>query len=496
LHYGLQFISLAQVFYDDVKTFVVEAAFGGRQVQEEVSTQLLNVNNLREILLSCLDSLTSKGLSRLVMFLTKGLTKSEKTRKKMTKEIKKSIPGFLRDLHSNHEKTCFTELFQQHAAAIEMLGRLKDLPTEALLAMNRKLRGIPAALPDLQKKKNGRSRDELIYMVRSASQEMLSKLGASGRNNLQEPLAKALAVAGLSLKLEGCHCYFLTEFVKTSPEIELLQNEIIKAIWLLKKKVSVLELEGLQNLLDSSASVSKRSLRTSMKKLFTEYLFECNDLDSIPQNMRTALTIINKRCQLSPDNYSLEHVIDDNIECILRVSSGIKQLVWDSIPNHGFDENFADAYMEEASESEDDDNVDISPRQLEIPGPSSMYSENDEESVAECMPLECESDMTTNECCSSPFQTQEAGNHTGLDDHILCKNLYLDIQEASDETSMVACNLIDHLLERMARVDLNQNDNSYLRGDCGSQQDPGIEAIADVSVSLPPLSLLIVSCSI
>ncbi|CAN0923092.1 hypothetical protein LINGRAHAP2_LOCUS33394 [Linum grandiflorum] len=440
------------------------------------------MNNMKEIVMCCLDSLTSKGLYLLSMFLTKGLPKAEKTRKKLREEIKKSIPGFLRDQRSNPEKLetlrqlsqllsdrenirldCCTDAFQRQIAAFQMLCRLKDLPTEALFAMRRKLRGIPAELPHLPKRRHGWSRDTLIHKIKKTSRKMLSELGTDWRNGLHEPLAKSLAVAGLSLKLKRCPDYYMTEFANFPQEVEMLQNEIIKAIWLLEAKVTMSELQSLQDLFDPSGTVSKRSLRTFMKKLLAEYLFECDELDSIPQELLKALAIINKSSRVSPDKYS-NRIIDEEIECILGVSSGIKQLVWDLTPDHGFDEDFADAYMEEQSDPEDDESDGISLLKPGSPSsrPAPMDSENDGESVAEYTPLECESGIT--EGCDTPCQTQEAESHPGpdsvLDDQIPRNNLYLEIQEAADEASMVSYNLIGHLLEALARgerLDLDSN---------------------------------------
>src|SRR5262249_23615315 len=153
---------------------------------------------------------------------------------------------------------------------------------EALLAVRRKLRGAPASIPCLQKRKRGNSRDSLIHDIRKISEEMLSELGEG--DELQEPMAKALATAGLSLKLtKGCLNFSITDFNQFSPQIRALQDEISKAIWLVKrKKVRLPELKSLQLLLDPKSDVASRSLRTTMKKFLTEYLFECNELDTIP----------------------------------------------------------------------------------------------------------------------------------------------------------------------------------------------------------------------
>ncbi|CAI0436272.1 unnamed protein product [Linum tenue] len=518
------------VFYDSVKTFV-EQAFGVHHVEREVKTtcQFLNVNNIEGILLSCLDSLTTKGLYLVSMFLTKGVQKFEKTRKKMRNVIQKSIPGFLRNLNSKDDKECCSHYFQWNVAAIKLLDRLKDLPTEALFAMRRKLRGLPAELPCLQKRRHGWSRDTLICKVKRTIRKMLSELVGSGRHSFQEPLTMALAVAGLSLKLKRCPGSCMTDFIKFSPEIELLQTEIIKAIWLLETKVRMPELQALQHLLDPCANIPARSLRTAMKKLFTEYLFDCNELDFIPKGFLKALNLTNRSSRVSPDGYLMTHVIEEEAESIISVSSDIKQLVWDLIPGYGLAENFGDAYAEEPCGSEDDDCGDVSPKQQEFDSPSfrfgSMYSENDEESFAEYTPLDVELDIpnpdqegqslpsTHNDCkignpslsmvlkveCDMKAESYQSnanslrnasgfhelnlcsrGEESGPSNQTLCNNLYLDVQEASDETSLVAYNLIGSLLAEFTledRLDLDYTDG-YLRGNYSYQRDAGIEVFS------------------
>ncbi|CAI0436271.1 unnamed protein product [Linum tenue] len=441
------------VFYDSVKTFV-EQAFGVHHVEREVKTtcQFLNVNNIEGILLSCLDSLTTK----------------------------------------------------------------------ALFAMRRKLRGLPAELPCLQKRRHGWSRDTLICKVKRTIRKMLSELVGSGRHSFQEPLTMALAVAGLSLKLKRCPGSCMTDFIKFSPEIELLQTEIIKAIWLLETKVRMPELQALQHLLDPCANIPARSLRTAMKKLFTEYLFDCNELDFIPKGFLKALNLTNRSSRVSPDGYLMTHVIEEEAESIISVSSDIKQLVWDLIPGYGLAENFGDAYAEEPCGSEDDDCGDVSPKQQEFDSPSfrfgSMYSENDEESFAEYTPLDVELDIpnpdqegqslpsTHNDCkignpslsmvlkveCDMKAESYQSnanslrnasgfhelnlcsrGEESGPSNQTLCNNLYLDVQEASDETSLVAYNLIGSLLAEFTledRLDLDYTDG-YLRGNYSYQRD-------------------------
>lgn len=148
--------------------------------------------------------------------------------------------------------------------------------------------------------------------------EMLSKIDEG--DELQEPLTKAMSVAGLTLKLI-LGCPYVTEFRKFSPEIEVLQNEIAKAIWLLNKKVRFSELNNLQLLLDPNAKLTNRSLRMAIRNMLTEYLLECSDMDSIPEWLLETLAIINRCSRSAPFRYFSKKEIEKEVECILSVGA-------------------------------------------------------------------------------------------------------------------------------------------------------------------------------
>lgn len=241
--------------------------------------------------------------------------------------------------------------------------------------------------------------------------EMLSKIDEG--DELQEPLTKAMSVAGLTLKLI-LGCPYVTEFRKFSPEIEVLQNEIAKAIWLLNKKVRFSELNNLQLLLDPNAKLTNRSLRMAIRNMLTEYLLECSDMDSIPEWLLETLAIINRCSRSAPFRYFSKKEIEKEVECILSVSAQTKQIVWDLSHEHEFDHDFADSYMEDLEESDDgdayayddDDDDDV---QLELPEYSTFNSKDlcdQMESIGETNPINSTPQpSTTKGDCYSPVLT-------------------------------------------------------------------------------------------
>lgn len=601
-------IFYCQMFYETIKA-CVEEAFGacnaeGNVMQDEM--KLFGTHNITRTIMSCLDDLTNKGLYLLAMVLTGGSSKFEKTRWRMKKVIRDHLPKVLGSRNHNHHQMeicrelsqllfdpqnfrakCVTFLTPRsqshHAAVTKVLCELQNLPCAALFAMYRKLKGAQVGKPQLVPHRHGWGRDYLIKKLRKSSEKMLSEL-AEG-DELQEPLAKAMAIPGLLLKLTpGFQNSPVTEFYPFSSEIKNLQNEIAKAIWSLEKKIRLPELKNLQLLLDPNAKVSNRSLRAGIRKMLYEYLFECSEMDAIPKSLLEALAFINSNSRSTPLGCFRKEEVEEVVECILTVSAHTKQIVLDFLPDHDFDQDFADAYMEELEESDnggddsDDDGWLQEGRSSQSCRSHSIDSDYQVESTGESIPFDfkpptpttkengssslltpqksLDSDfvgglepkhfakmdsVTRHGITSSPFCESRSfssmvhmdmsqikvegisesnmpktnGNdfpspvsanrriercepecNSGVDpansppfissnfscgerkavndEQSTSKNQYLAIQEVCDETSVVAYNLIGHLLEEFAKtegLDLDWRESLYLRGDNSVEED-------------------------
>ncbi|KAK9205862.1 hypothetical protein WN943_016132 [Citrus x changshan-huyou] len=573
------------ILFENVKTCVEESfgaySTGNEHIVTQDNMQLFDMRNIRTILISCLNTLTNKGLYHIAMMLTGGLVKFEKTRRQMKRVIRESLPIFHRNRNhhcreimlkqlsallndpKNFRENCFTFLtptLQSHyATIIRILDGLEDLPYEALITMHRKLRDV-GRMPQLRHHKQKRNRGYIIEQIRKMSKKMLSELGK--RDELQEPLGKAMAVAGLSLKLEpGCQNSSDMGFHQFSPEIKNLQNEIVKAIWLIKTKVGASELKNLQKMLDRNADLSNKCLRTAIKKMLIEYLFECSNMDTIPKSLLKALAVINENSRSISHRCLPGEEIEQEVECVLSVSAQMRQIVWDFLPDYELDQDFTDAYMEELEESDDGDDDDSSDGDVDNDSRHpefgslqssrfpSVESDYKIEGIGESMPVYCtqpasgtqengssahltpservngnsfgkiEPEDWTNVATNphgttsslhflgsrflhgrvnmdiSQGQAESSGkvfssrsmdffssNFVSEDTKIfpckpsLFRNQYLAIQEACDETSMVAYNLIGCMLEKFAQedeVDLDSSDSSYLRGSSTQENTRG-----------------------
>ncbi|GAV73536.1 hypothetical protein CFOL_v3_17020 [Cephalotus follicularis] len=371
------------IFCETIKTHV-EEAFGACASERENNSvedcqKLFDTPDITKVLVSSLDSLTNQGLYRIVMIFTGGSAGLEKTRKKMKKFIRESLPNNCRHHNDNlSQKEIYMKLslllndpknfrenclpfmrltFESHrVAATKLLDRLEDLPTQTLLAMHRNLRGVRGGI-QLKTQRHGWTREKLIHQVRKTSDVMLSELGKG--DELQEPLSKAMAVAALSLELNGeGQDSSVNDFHQFSSELKSLQNEIVKAIYLLKTKVRFPELKTLKLLLDPNADVSNRCLRTAVRKMLTEYLFQCSNMHTLPNSLLEALAIINRSSRSAPHRRFPKGEIEEEVECILSVSAQAKQVLLDILPDYEFEHGYTDAYMEELEESDDGDGYD------------------------------------------------------------------------------------------------------------------------------------------
>lgn len=597
------------IFYETTKTLIEEAfgacnPGGGHDVSQD-DMEFFGKCNIRTVI-SCLDDLTNKGLYLLATIVAGDSGKFEKTRWKMKRLIKDHLPKVLGSRNPSHfEMDICRQLSKllndpqyfrekggtfwnprsrsQHAAVTKVLSGLNNLPSEILIAMYRRLKGAQAGLPQLLPRRHGWGRGYLIKQLRKTSEKMLSELGEG--DELQEPLAKAMAVPGLLVKLKpGSHNSSGTEFYPFSSEIKSLQDEIAKAIWLLKTKVRLPELKNLQLLLDPNAKVSNRSLRAAIRRMLTKYLYECSEMDAIPKSLLETLSIINNNSRSTPLGCFSKDEVEKEIESILSVSAQTKQIVLDLLPGHDFDQDFADAYMEVLEESDDGgdegDNNENSWHVEESSSQASRFhfidSNYEGESTGESIPFNLKQVTSTPKenrssslltpqkdfshsfeglepmgctgmhsvnprgiISSSPFRESmslsrmvnicmnqnkvegiggslmpkvngnyqssvsanqsfdrcEPEHNSGLepvstpfislkvslgeqkaanDKQRSCKNQYLAIQELCDETSMIAYNLVGHLLDGFARaegLELDWRESLYLRGGDSIEED-------------------------
>ncbi|KAK1426174.1 hypothetical protein QVD17_14843 [Tagetes erecta] len=459
------------VSYEIVKSLVRKDVCSIKSKYEMSEDEMQLVDLPRDVtgVLHLIKDMTIRGLDRFAEALTGGSVNFEKTRWKMMKTIKECLlssslnerrkiklsdnqSAVLKNPHNYHWSSMSrfipADSASYRAAVYKILGALEALPTQTLRAMHRKMKGVKGYMPQLiPPKRSGWGRDTLIKHLRKKSLKLISKLKEG--EPLQEPLAKAMDVAGLNLKLvQGCE-FAINFVIQGSTGTIALQNEIAKCIKLLDERIEIRVLRDIQRVLIADGKkVADTSLRTLVRNLLTDYLCECGDMEIVPECLHQVLSIMRKSCKAR----HLEKMkIDEDVESVLSVSACMKQVVWDLIPpteDEKLDQDFADAYMQDLEDScEDDEDGD---------------DEDHDDVVVDEVNNSCKGEDNFSQhmhLMSHHFvRVKSTPHHEGesvMDDvqTSMCKNnQYLAVQAATDEASIVAYRLIDHILNDHAHI--------------------------------------------
>ncbi|KAL2921551.1 DNA-directed RNA polymerase subunit beta [Bienertia sinuspersici] len=538
------------VFYEDVKIFVAKG-FRAWDVEAEQTIvdeeEFCDVYNIPRFILALLDDLSNNGLCCLTKIVTRGSVSFSKTRPQMKKVIKNSLQEICRNqLDSNCQdqmQNQLTELLrnpnnfcQNHRKYIKLTRKsllhalekvnLQPIPVRILSAMHRKLRGTKDYKPQLASCHSCWSKNRLIPRVINMCKEMIYQHDESDK--LQYPLVKAMAVPSLYSRIASNYQDLsMAKFVQLPPEVEALQNELVKAIQTLEKRFKTRDLKKLQLLLDPVSKVGTNDLRKAIRAMLIDYLISCNDMEAVPDSLLKALSCINKNSCKTIRTFPKE-VIEEDVEHILDVGAEIKQLVWDSLSLGQLDQDFADAYMEELEESDDGDIFDDDDQQLhthfldevqirfndfseEVASTgdadhaefSSATSRNKDTDVsASCSSFRAATFTDQDGCRDTEISegemhanvggddlpplvspmllgngetmgTQDPPNNTLVDMNLpkICSkqnqvNRYVAVQEVCDQASLVAYQLIGHILAEFGQIKalgLNLDNESYLR---------------------------------
>ncbi|CAI9108627.1 OLC1v1008277C1 [Oldenlandia corymbosa var. corymbosa] len=355
---------------------VLGVTYSVNEGQVEDDLRSFYSNYILRNLSSLIDRMTEKGLHRFAELLGDGFVESEKTGKKFKGIIQKHLPIYLNhqnadfrtrmeeiySLLSNHENfnenpNIFGSSTKYQVAAIRLLAGLEDLPLQALRAMRRKLNGESGHIPRLSTYKHDQKR-YIIRYLKNCCMTMLSELNEG--EELPQPLAKALAVASLTINLILGHPH-VPEFQKFSPAMGSLQNDIATAISLLSSKYRVRSSElnvvftKLACLEDSEVKLSKKSRRAAVINILMDFLYESSDMEIIPKPLLDAVSYVNKNSRDSDHRSVLKNTVEQEVELVLGFSAQIKQVVWDLVPELEVDNDFSDACMEHFMENDDDE---------------------------------------------------------------------------------------------------------------------------------------------
>ncbi|KAI4342801.1 hypothetical protein MLD38_027380 [Melastoma candidum] len=507
------------LFYETVKTHV-------RRHNTDRESELV-VRNFKSFdreatnrLLCQLNFLTNKGLHHVAVVAARGSQQFHCTRQGMKKMIRQTVRNLSKDEEDMQWRTEICQHLYEllhdpqfvrgnvpryldvrpqstRMAAMKVIDRLEDFPTSVLIAMNRKLRGLGGKVPRLTSKESTPMKGKLIHQMRRICYKMLSEL--DDRAQLQDHLAKALAVAVLYLRLAPESESPASDFHQFTPEIRVLQQQILKAIELLKAKRFPV-LKKLQALLHPGSDVPKMRLRSAIFGCLAEYLFECSDMNTIPDSLIKSLAIINEGNAIAAFSSSSEgnprfYDEKEEVDSILAISALLKQIVLDLLPEMDYAADFSDAYADETDESDEEDGIShsmdncVDVKSSHNEGYYTEYANPLAEGQGTSFVISCDPSPSRMDSESgSPHSTHDTaprcgpsvGIYTGMDysgptagDFLdgernkddcdgkkIFRNFYLAIQEACDGTSLLVSNIVDFMLKEIAedrRLDLDED---------------------------------------
>lgn len=524
--------SFAELFGKQEGHYILQDYLQGQFDMIEGNRDIASLSNLLRTIFSVLDDLNNNGLCCLAIIVSRNSMEFVKTRPRMKEFIRRYLPYVLRESNHKYWKDELMNLFMDSSnfrenrlsftppvqmefatvseclvsAAGKVIERLDDMCKLTLQAMHRKLKGT-MIVPQIEIYPCTNSKKRLCKQVQKTCYRILSEQNEGDK--LPMRLTKAMAVAVLSLKTQGrlVDCA-LPNFYHFPPEIEALQNQVLKAIQTVRK-LHYRKLKHLQPILDPKAKIPMPVFRRATERLLVESLYECGDID-IPDSLLRAITFINMKSEVKKE------AVEEEIECVLDLSSQLRQIIWEMLPDHDIDCDFADAYMDDMRsenvnidiELDDDGNCSIFDYHrmptcgdgrfgqldgLQVDAPCS-----DDESVGDsraAASIQLASTRSGSCCKASTIfntrSTEEPESEQNLrmylsDQHGVAsishldlmsssphkaqtryENQYLAKQEICDETSLVGHRLIGRLIEEFLLVegaDLNLHMRSYLRG--------------------------------
>lgn len=342
---------------------------------------------------------------------------------------------------ANFDSTVSSSLISTVHEAFKIL---EVLPTQALIAMDRKLKNV-TVVPQFAVAFSNK-RGLLIRRLRKQCDKILLKLNYGSQ--LPVPLAKALSVMCLSVKARTRRADIVTKiFFPFSAEVQGLQNELLDAIWSLPR-VKRGHRKRLHCLVAPEVEFSPKTFQKSLHNYMMEYLFCCDDLQ-LPRPLSMALKLINQETQRQLASVGSA---EEEMESVLNVSSQLRQIVWESLPDKDADQEFA-RYTEELG-IQDSSTIEILDMDcslfaihdyMKIPN---SYSDGIEGS-GDSMPHEPRPAFDPEGAASA--QPVEGKRREACNLKADATNWYGALQNICDDASMVAYKAIGLLLEELGR---------------------------------------------
>ncbi|KAL6634705.1 hypothetical protein ACP70R_027376 [Stipagrostis hirtigluma subsp. patula] len=294
-----------------------------------------------DIMQRTISKLSYEALQSVACIVSHNKSSSDKTRLVMEKIVRSHLPSYLNNLEKKDITSQLFNIFknpcsyqscsvsivtpispQLLSAINHVLDGLDGMPVRALDAMNRKLRE-KSCTPRFGMVARFSRKGHLVEMVRKRCNKILKDLEEG--NHMPKKLAKAMSVANLyhKQKLRSVDIS-QSEFFPFDNETISLQNDILNALWSLRK-LKHGKLKILRPILDHDSKVQKMHLKAALRNYLIECLFECDEA-VLPDEALRAIAFVNRISGRQPV-VSTEERKEAEVEAVLNLSSHLKALV-------------------------------------------------------------------------------------------------------------------------------------------------------------------------
>lgn len=288
-----------------------------------------------------ISKLSNEALQSVANIATHNRISFEKIRPRMKKIIKDHLPKYLTELDNENTKSQLSEIltnpysYQSNSVRLatpvspillssinQALDGLNEMPEQALVAMNRKLRE-KSCPPRFLHVAQASTKSHLVSMIWKRCGKIISELEEG--NYLPKKLAKALSVMNLYRKLTlRCMDISQSEFFPFSRGTMSLQNDVLNALWSLPK-VNHNDLKLLRPMLGQGSKVEKTFFKVALRRYLIECLFECDEGNLPDVALRTIAFLI----RMSPKRQQViltEERKEEEVEAVLDLSSRLTSL--------------------------------------------------------------------------------------------------------------------------------------------------------------------------
>jgi hypothetical protein len=376
------------------------------------------------------------------------------------------------------------------------LAGLDGMPTQVLLAMNRKIRK-KSCTPKFGQVARFSKRGNVVNAVWRRCNMILT--GLKEGNYLPKKLAKAISVMNLYQKQKsGSVDISQSEFFPFPKETLSKQNDILNAIWIVQK-LRHDKLKLVRPILNQDSMVQKMHFKVALRNYLTECLFECDEVD-LPDEALRAIAFINQisrhqfinRISRQQRAVFTEERMEAEVDAVLNLSSHLKALAHCCTSECSCDEILGNDTCNDGNDFMllETNYLKLSPQQQQMPEPCCSNNISDSDVMRERfggsnvgathnVSRSEDPDSDSTELLKKPCERTEDPSGSGIkpdtmsgDANHLKKSKCSEINEICDETALLAHNLIGHMLDTWLFVEDNGLDEVIgdgLRGGLGSQ---------------------------